>query len=71
MPSSPPKLFSAPLDILSSSPLPLPPSSLGFGHEASNTEKADQAGKSRSDNSLGSIVDFSLPPPPPLSSARR
>lgn len=71
MPSSPPKLFSAALDVLSSSPLPLPPSSLGFEHEDSNTRKADQAGKYRSDNSLESIVDFSLPPPPPLSSARR
>ena len=54
-------------DILSSSPLPLPPwSESGHCREARSGWTANKGG-----SQLKSLVDFSLPPPPPMSSTGR
>ena len=73
-PMSPEKSYSIAPEMISSSPLPLPPWSSPRNAFYTNTEVPSQKTGPESDPPLQSLVDFSLPPPPPppprLSSAR-
>lgn len=68
--SSPQKTCSVPLEMPSSSPLPLPPWSSPRNAIAAEDSKSKSEKAPDSDASLRSLADFSLPPPPPLSSGR-
>ena len=71
LPSSPPKLYSDTAETLSSSPLLLPPWSSPAHAPFTDSGVESQGSARKSDAQLESLVDFSLPPPPRLSSSRR
>lgn len=67
--STPAKSYSVWLG--SSSPIPLPPWSSPFGSERQAMEMLGGDGKKRNSDRDRALVDFSLPPPPPLWSSSR